>query len=95
MFGLFGKGSKPEVASVEPTADWNSKTNTVVLVDRQGRMTSRKNPFPIAHSEFEVVSIEIVRNEVRFTLNPIASKNKDGRNKPRVVVLDLRGKLVR
>lgn len=95
MFGIFGKKTDSRSGdTVSPSADWDPKSSVLTLVDRSGRKTTRKNPFPVSMAEHDVVKVEIIRDEVRFTLHPKPQRNKDGRNKPRSVVLDLRGKLV-
>jgi hypothetical protein len=86
MFGLFGKKSS-EV--VDPSVDWNPKTRVLTLVDRSGYRTVRKDPSSMFPSTHEVVRMEIVRDEVRFTLTP-----KDKREKSKLTTYSLRGKIM-
>lgn len=93
MFGLFGKKEKPETSVTEPSVDWNPKSRVLTLVDRKGRKTVKKDPSSMGAALYDVVKMEIVRDQVQFTLHPKPQLNKDGRNKPRVVTFDLRGNL--
>jgi len=94
MFGLFGKNSKPDTDQHEPNVDWNPKTRVLTCVDRRGHKTVKKNPSSMSASLYDVTSMEMVRDQARFTLHPKPQKNKDGRNKPRLVTFNLQGKMV-
>jgi hypothetical protein len=65
----------------------------LTLVDRKGCKTIKKDPSSMGAALYDVVKMEIVRDQVQFTLHPKPQLNKDGRNKPRVVTFDLRGNL--
>ena len=94
MFGFFRKGSKSEAVSGEPSVDWNPKTRVLTLMDREGRKTIKKNPSSMSSSLYDVVKIEVVRDQALFTLHPKPQLNKNGANKPKLVTLNLRGSLV-
>lgn len=94
MFGFLGKSSKFDTGQHEPSVDWNPKTRVLTCVDRKGHKTVRKNPSSMSSSLYDVTSMEMVRDQARFTLHPKPQKNKDGLNKPRLVTFSLKEKMV-
>ena len=94
MFRFFDKKSNSDADKREPSANWNPKTRVLTCVDKKGHKTTRKNPSSMLASLYDVVKMEMVREEVHFTLHPKPERNKDGRNKPRLVTFNLQGRMV-
>ena len=94
MFWYSNKKSNSDANKSEPSANWNPKTRVLTCVDKKGHKTTRKDPSSISSSLYDVIKMEMVREEVRFTLHPKPEKNKDGRNKPRLVTFNLQGRMV-